>query len=389
MGTRAESSDAAIFWQGACPRRVTALAAQQPGRAIVRRRRVAIHQPGACFHGTQVFGRKARCADVIIGEPMRIGVIGTSWGLMHVAAFRAAGAHVAAIAGHDEQKTRAIAAREQIQIATTNLEALFRAVDAVVVASPDHLHSRHVIAALSAGKHVLCEKPLAGTLEQATELVRAARASGSLKTAVGFPYRQLPPLLALRRWLATQEPVHELDVVLRSSFIDRSGSLNSSDLGGASHPIDAALWLTGSMPLWAQAALEGHSLSLQVGLSNGARLSLSHRPTTEPGIHGAWALAGKEWEAGFFAGYQPNLGGWRISAPRAFAGHWYDIAPSLTPSAGALEPWAQAHVDAARIFLGAPGELASFTEGAMVQSVLDAAVLSHSTRRRVSVQPWE
>jgi lactate dehydrogenase-like 2-hydroxyacid dehydrogenase len=117
---------------------------------------------------------------------------------MHVAAFRAAGAHVTAIAGLDEQKTRAVAVREQIQVATTDLEVLFRAVDAVVVASPDHLHAGHVIAALSAGKHVLCEKPLAGTLEQSTELVRAARASGGLKTAVGFPYRQLPPLLALR-----------------------------------------------------------------------------------------------------------------------------------------------------------------------------------------------
>ena len=54
---------------------------------------------------------------------------------MHVAAFRAAGAHVTAIAGLDEQKNRAVAVREQIQVATTDLEVLFRAVDAVVVAA--------------------------------------------------------------------------------------------------------------------------------------------------------------------------------------------------------------------------------------------------------------
>jgi len=183
--------------------------------------------------------------------------------------------------------------------------------------------------------------------------------------------------------------VLELDVVLRSSFIDRAGSPHSSDFGGASHPLDAALWLTGAKPVWAHAALEGHSLSLQLGLSTGARLTLSHRPTTEPGIHGSWALAGRAWKAGFFAGYQPQLGDWRISAPRAFIGQWHDLAPSVQPREGSLEPWAQAHVEAARIFLGAPGELATFTEGSMVQAVLDAAVLSHSTGRRVSVRPWE
>lgn len=52
------------------------------------------------------------------------------------------------------------------------------------------------------------------------------------------------------------------------------------------------------------------------------------------------------------------------------------------------EPWAQAHVDSARIFLGAPGELATFTDGAAVQSVLDAAHRSHVTGQRVSVLPW-
>lgn len=319
---------------------------------------------------------------------MRVGVIGSAWGLMHVGAFRAAGAHVVALAGLDAKKTAAIAAREQLPFSTTDLEALFQAVDLVVVASPDHLHARHVLAALAAGKHVLCEKPLAGTLEEAKALVHAASHAGALTTAIGFPYRQLSPLIALREWLSSREPVLELEVVVRSSFIDRAGGPGSADFGGASHPIDAALWLTRARPVWVQATVEGHSLALQVGLSSGARLTLSHRPTVEPGIHGAWALAGASWEAGFFAGYQPQLGGWRVSAPRAFVGEWHDLAPGVAPRPGVREPWAQAHVDAARIVLGAPGELATFTDGAMVQSVLDAAQRSSSSGARVNVLPW-
>jgi predicted dehydrogenase len=132
---------------------------------------------------------------------MRIGVIGTKWGLMHVGAFRAAGAEVAALCGKTVEHTREVAAREGIPLATTDVRELCAAVDVVVVASPDALHRAHVVAALDAGRAVLCEKPLARTEEEAQAMVERARASGRL-CAVNFPYRMLPPLRALRAWLA-------------------------------------------------------------------------------------------------------------------------------------------------------------------------------------------
>ena len=52
---------------------------------------------------------------------VRIGVIGTKWGLMHVGAFRAAGAEVAALCGQNPDNTRAVAAREVIPLATTDV----------------------------------------------------------------------------------------------------------------------------------------------------------------------------------------------------------------------------------------------------------------------------
>lgn len=316
---------------------------------------------------------------------MKVGVIGTSWGLMHVGAFRAAGAEVAMLCGRDAHKTREIARREGIPRATTDVDELCREVEAVVVASSDAMHHAHVLAALKAGRHVFCEKPLAMSSREADELVAAAEAAPSLRANVNFPYRQLPPLTALRGWLAGMPPVREVDVVLRSSFIMRTGSEGSGDFGGASHPIDAALWLTRSRPLWVNASLDGHALSLQVGLSSGARLTLSHRPTAEPGIHGAWAIGGDGWEAGFFAGYQPTLGGWRVSAPRVFVEDaWRDVAAGVEPRHGEREPWAEAHVAAARIFLAA-GALASFRDGAAVQAVLDAADRSQRLEMRVTL----
>ncbi len=123
---------------------------------------------------------------------MRIGVIGTNWGLMHVGAFRAAGAEVAALCGQSPEHTREVAAREGIPLATTNVRELCDAVDAVVVASPDALHREHVEAALEAGRAVLCEKPFTRTEEEALALVARARSSRR-PCAVNFPYRMLAP----------------------------------------------------------------------------------------------------------------------------------------------------------------------------------------------------
>ncbi|MBL8949835.1 MAG: Gfo/Idh/MocA family oxidoreductase [Myxococcaceae bacterium] len=309
---------------------------------------------------------------------MRVGIVGTSWGRMHIGAFRAAGAEVVALCGGNLEKTRGIAQREGIALATNDVAALCRDVELVVVASPDAMHRDHVKSALALGKHVLCEKPLAMTLDEANDLATTAEASGR-RCAVSFPYRQLPPLTALRKWLPR---VREIDVTLRSSFVTTLEG--SGDFGGMSHVIDAALWLAGGDAESVAAAISGQSVSINVALRGGGVLNLVHRPTVEPGIHGTWSIAGDGFEAGFFAGYQPSLSGWRVSAPRACVeGTWRDIAPGVDPRAHQREPWAEAHVAAARAFLaGDMSRLASFREGAKVQAVIDAASRSHASGRR-------
>ena len=76
-------------------------------------------------------------------------------------------------------------AKEQIddKIATTKeYRAILdrKDIDAVVIATPDHLHRRMVIDALSAGKHVYCEKPLTWSLEEGKSILAAERSSGKL-----------------------------------------------------------------------------------------------------------------------------------------------------------------------------------------------------------------
>src|SRR5437660_11155618 len=115
---------------------------------------------------------------------------------MHVGGFRRAGAEVTALCGRSAEKTAAIASREGIALATTDLRALCAACEVVVVASPDKLHGPHVRAALDAGKHVLCEKPLAQSAAEADALAGPAAATGQA-TAVSCAYTMLQPFAAM------------------------------------------------------------------------------------------------------------------------------------------------------------------------------------------------
>ncbi len=332
---------------------------------------------------------------------VRIGVIGTNWGRMHIGAFREAGAEVAALCGRGVERTREVAAQEGIPLATVDVRELCAAVDAVVVASPDGTHRAHVEAALASGRAVLCEKPLARTAEDALAMVARAHAGGP-PSAVNFPYRMLPPLRALRAWLAGRAP-HHLVITLRNGFagLGEDGASDflgaSGDFGGMSHPLDAALWLTGATPEWVQASLRGrpaHSVALHVGLSSGTVLVLTHVSCAEPGIHGGWSLLGAGWEVGFSGGYVPALNGWSLSPVRRFeGGAWSDLAPGLHPQPGAREPWAEAHVETARRFLAllddapaAESGLATLEEAATVQRLLAAALTSEREGRRVSLR---
>jgi len=111
---------------------------------------------------------------------VRVGVIGTGIGVAHVEALRQVpGAVIAAICSARAARAAEAAARFAIPRATDDYRDLLAAdIDAVVIATPPPLHAPMGLAAIAAGKHVLCEKPLAATLGEAHALRDAARAAG-------------------------------------------------------------------------------------------------------------------------------------------------------------------------------------------------------------------
>ncbi len=114
---------------------------------------------------------------------VRVGIVGAGlWGGNHAVALKEhAGCTIAVICDRDAARAQALA--EQCGCAwTTSLDDVAASdVDAVTIATPDHLHAEPVLAMLAAGKHVLVEKPLATTVAEAQAMVEAAeRADASL-----------------------------------------------------------------------------------------------------------------------------------------------------------------------------------------------------------------
>ncbi|MGZ5469206.1 MAG: Gfo/Idh/MocA family protein [Candidatus Aminicenantales bacterium] len=117
--------------------------------------------------------------------PVRIAVVGAGkFGQTHLDVFTQLGdegIELAAIAEADPARAEALRARYGIPVYPDHREMLEKArLDAVSVATPDHLHRDIVIDAAAAGKHILVEKPLDVTVEGAEAMVRAARDAGVL-----------------------------------------------------------------------------------------------------------------------------------------------------------------------------------------------------------------
>jgi predicted dehydrogenase len=129
-------------------------------------------------------------------HPSQIGaaVIGSGFiGTVHIEALRRHGVPVHGLLGSSPERGAASAARLGVPHAYGSLDELLSddRVQVVHVTSPNHLHHPQVTQILAAGRHVVCEKPLAMTSAESGELVRLAAASG-LVNAVNFNIRFYP-----------------------------------------------------------------------------------------------------------------------------------------------------------------------------------------------------
>ena len=169
---------------------------------------------------------------------------------------------LAAICGRDRAAAESAAARLGWAAAETDWRALIARDDVqlIDISAPGIVHAPIAIAALQAGKHVLCEKPLANTLAEAERMAAAADAAfpSGARAMVGFNYRRVPAL-ALARRLVEQGRIgtlrHVRAVYLQDWLVDpdspltwrmqadRAGSGALGDLGA--HIVDLARFLTG------------------------------------------------------------------------------------------------------------------------------------------------
>ncbi|GAA2249778.1 oxidoreductase [Streptomyces ruber] len=150
------------------------------------------------------------------GKPrLGVGMVGYAFmGAAHSQGWRTAGRVfdlplnpvLAAVCGRDAGAVRAMADRHGWAAAETDWRALIARddVDLVDICTPGDSHAEIALAALAAGKHVLCEKPLANTVEEAEAMAAAAAAArerGQL-AMVGFNYRRVPATALARRMVA-------------------------------------------------------------------------------------------------------------------------------------------------------------------------------------------
>jgi predicted dehydrogenase len=134
-------------------------------------------------------------------------------------------------------------------------------VDVVDICTPGDSHREIALAALAAGKHVLCEKPLANTVAEAEEMAAAARSATErgVQSMVGFSYRRTPALALARRMVADGRlgRIHHVRAHYLQDWIvdpefplvwrlqkDKAGSGALGDIGA--HVVDLAAFLTGA-----------------------------------------------------------------------------------------------------------------------------------------------
>ncbi|MEU8207557.1 Gfo/Idh/MocA family oxidoreductase, partial [Streptosporangium sp. NPDC049046] len=144
-----------------------------------------------------------------------IGMVGYAFmGRVHSQAWRSVSAFfdlpvrpvMAAVCGRSPQGTAAAAEQLGWAAAETDWRALIarQDVDVVDICTPGDSHAEIAIAALEAGKHVLCEKPLANTVAEAEAMAKAARAAAErgVYAMVAFNYRRVPAVAQAARWVA-------------------------------------------------------------------------------------------------------------------------------------------------------------------------------------------
>ena len=197
-----------------------------------------------------------------MSETYRVGIVGSGFGVK---------AHLPALLAHPRfdvvalaspHSAEGIAAARGIPHAFTSCAEMVAGchLDVVVVASPPFSHEGDVLAALAAGKHVLCEKPFALNVAQAERMLDASKAAATA-CGVAHEFRWIPQRMAMKELVANGhlDPLREIEFTHLTTPAEKRerGWLFERSSGGGisgallSHVIDTCNWLAGRPPVHA------------------------------------------------------------------------------------------------------------------------------------------
>jgi predicted dehydrogenase len=329
---------------------------------------------------------------------VRVGVIGTGiMGADHIDTLhrQVTGAAVTMVADLDLDRAReAAAALPDVRVTDDGFALIGDpTVDAVVVASADATHADLTVAAVQAGKPVLCEKPLAPTLPECLRVVQAEREAARARPAlvsVGFMRRFDPGYLELKSALeagACGTPLLQ-HCVSRGVGSGPGATNESSVTGSAIHEFDTVPWLLGAPIVqvsWHAPRSSGAVADLQdpqlilLRIADGALTTVEVFLNARYGYDIRCEIVG---DRGTIALTNPA----RVVADadrRRATGYPADWRPRF---ADAYRAELRAWVDA--VAAGGPSPLATAGEGLIASAVADAVITSmHDGGRAVAVRP--
>lgn len=352
-------------------------------------------------------------------EGLRVGFVGSGWSdRVQIPVFRLGGLTPQAIASANPEHAQRVAATHQLPETYATWQELVASdsVDIVSICTPPHLHAEIAIAALAAGKHVICEKPTALNVAEAEAMLAAAQAAPGRLAIIDHELRFHPQRLHMRQLIKEGY----VGSVLQARF-DRLGSerldatqpwtwWSDATRGGGvlgalgSHLIDLARWMIGriealtahlqighlyrtdpSIGMQRQVTADDHA-DLLLRFANGALGAITVSGITPGGYGMSILVVGAE--GALMLDNQDQLFGMKGDYP---GGKWEPIRPKQAmpsldtlPNQGAFTvgTYYLAQTLAMSLPMGETmlDDAASFYDGLVVQRVMDAARRTHQNK---------
>ncbi|MFW6138361.1 MAG: Gfo/Idh/MocA family protein [Spirochaetota bacterium] len=194
-------------------------------------------------------------------KKVRVGIVGLGLAgyQLHAKAYtQIEGAEIYALCTRNQQKLENIAGELNVGNIYTDYREMLKdpGLEAVSICVADSLHYQFSRMAVESGKHVLCEKPLAISLDEARKLVSLVQKSG-IKFAVGHVYRFVPQFVTVKRMAEKgrlgkifhleSDYLQDMRELYRTSPRRRTDKSWNSWIAGGSHVVDLARWIGGDI----------------------------------------------------------------------------------------------------------------------------------------------